>query len=137
MLQVPPLEAVRVTDAVFGQQSELYKNASKHLKAESRLSTALVRHSVVLGRIQDNVSLLRRVRVRISVRVIVSVTVTVTVRVTLRNRVRIIIVIGANSIFNARCVTIVDIFMLTYFSLLYGRFVVLCLSPLLLTIRIR
>ena len=53
--QVPPLGDVRVTDAVFGQQSDLYKNATKHLKAENRLSTALVRHSVVLGRIQDNV----------------------------------------------------------------------------------
>ena len=54
-IKIPPLGAVRVTDAVFGEQSDLYKNATKHLKAESRLSTALVRHNVVLGRIQANV----------------------------------------------------------------------------------
>ena len=52
---VPPLADVKPTDAIFGTQSPLYKNASRYTAEKNKLSNALVRHNVVMSRIDDNV----------------------------------------------------------------------------------
>ena len=55
MLPVPPLADVKPTDAIFGSQSPLYKNASRYTAEKNKLSKTLVRHNVMMARIDDNV----------------------------------------------------------------------------------